>query len=152
LQDTVRQTWPFGDDPSDSISIHEGVDTFLKQYDGALRYQQVAVAAYWFQAEVLNGGLAQFFMKDAGVLAPEAVAACLELGLPRLAGKLEEAMHWFGKPYPRDRGVRAEALSAFTAKHALETPYAELDEHVVELIYDDGPGLAQAATRFLTAT
>jgi putative GTP pyrophosphokinase len=43
---------------------------------------QVAVAAYWLQAEVLNGGLAQFFANDTGMAAPEAVAPVGDTGPP----------------------------------------------------------------------
>jgi hypothetical protein len=104
--------WPFSDVPSDAISIYDGPEAFLDEFAAAKPNSQVAFAVYWLQAEVLNGGLGQFFANDTGVLAPEAVAACRTLGLPQLAAKIEEAMTWFGLPYPRRREPRHAALQA----------------------------------------
>ena len=140
-----RKLWPFSDVPSEAISIYDGPVVFLQDFAQASRAQQIAFAGFWFQAEVLNGGLVQFFSNDTGVLAPEAVAACREVGLPTLASRLEQAIAWFGQPYPRERGAREDALEAFADTHEdSDGPFDELDDVVASLIYDEGPGLEQA--------
>ena len=119
---------------------------FLRDFGQVSRAQQIAFAGFWFQAEVLNGGLEQFFSNDTGVLAPEAAAACREVCLPNLAFLIEQAMAWFGHPYPRDRSAREEALEVFADTHSdSDGPFEELDDAVVTLIYDEGQGLEQAA-------
>jgi len=144
----LRSFWPFRDVPSYDISIYDGPDVFAQDFAQASRAQQIALAGFWFQAEVLNGGLEQFFSNDTGVLAPEAAAVCLELGLPKLAASLEQAMAWFGQPYPREREVREEALEAFARLHPATDPFEALDEIVATHIYPEGPGLGQAALSY----
>jgi hypothetical protein len=143
--------WPFSDVPSDAISIYDGPEAFLDGLVAAKPNSQVAFAVYWLQAEVLNGGLGQFFANDTGVLAPEAVAACRTLGLPQLAAKIEEAMTWFGLPYPRRREPRHEALQAYERDHPGQGPFDPLDAVVANLIYEEGGGLEQAAMRYLSS-
>jgi hypothetical protein len=148
----VQELWPLSDAPSDEISIYDGPDKFLADFQSVSPLHQTIFAAYWLQAEVLNGGLKQFFSNDTGVLAPEAVSSCQTLGMPQLAKKIEEAMAWFGTPYPRDREAREPALEAYAERHPDdECPFGELDEVVGNLIYDESPGLEQAALRFIRA-
>lgn len=148
---TNQEFWPFRDSPSDAISIYEGPEVFLQEFAESEHKSQVAFAAYWLQAEVLNGGLRQFFSNDTGVLAPEAAAACRALGLPLLASKLEQAMSWFGRPYPRRRQQRQAALEAYDREgHGQGAgPFAELDDVVADLIYEEGTGLEHAAISYL---
>jgi hypothetical protein len=143
-----REFWPFSDIPSDAISIYEGPEVFLQNFEEADRKSQVAFAAYWLQSEVLNGGLGQFFSNDTGILAPEAAAACRTLGLPRLASELEQAMAWFGFPYPRQRQQRQEALES-NDRDGNRSPFDDLDEVVANLIYEEATGLEQAAINYL---
>ena len=148
----VQVIWPLTDAPSDDISLYEGPEKFLADFENVSHLHQTLFAAYWLQAEILNGGLKQFFSNDTGVLAPEAVSACQTLGMSQLAQKIEEAMAWFGKPYPRDRETRESALVVYTKQHPDdECPFSALDEVVGNLIYDEPPGLEQAALRFVRA-
>jgi hypothetical protein len=145
-----RQTfWPFTDVPSDSISIYDGSETFLQDFENEDPKSQVAFAAYWLQSEVLNGGLNQFFANDTGILAPEAATACRALGLPILASKIEEAMSWFGQTYPRKRERRQLLLEAFERVNEGQGPFDKLDDVVADLIYDEGGGLQKAAISYL---
>ena len=139
--------WPVSDVPSQCISIYEGPDVFLNDYAAASHVHRTIFAAYWLQAEVLNGGLGQFFGNSTGVLAPEAVEACKVLNMSRLAAKLEEALNWFGSPYPRDREIREERLE-IAAESNLD-PFEVLDEEVAELIYEEGAGLEASALAFV---
>ena len=65
--------WPFSDVPSDAISIYDGPEAFLDEFAAAKPNSQVAFAVYWLQAEVLNGGLGQFFAEEGGGLEQAAV-------------------------------------------------------------------------------
>ncbi len=139
--------WPISDVPSQCISIYESPEVFLKDYAATPFVHQTIFAACWLQGEVLNGGLGQFFGNDTGVLAPEAVDACKGLNMPRLAAKLQDAMAWFGSPYPRDRETRETQLES-AAESGID-PFEKLDEEVADLIYEEGPGLEASALAFV---
>lgn len=141
--------WPISDVPSKHITIYAGRDVFMKDFAVASPVHQTIFAAYWLQGEVLNGGLAQFFGNDTGVLAQEAVEACKTLRMPRLATKIQEAMAWFGSTYPRDRESR-EAKLASAEKSGFD-PFDRLDEEVAELIYEEGQGLEASALAYVAA-
>ena len=141
--------WPISDIPSQHISIYESPEAFLKDYASAPPVHQTIFAAYWLQGEVLNGGLGQFFGNDTGVLAPEAVNACRALNMPRLAAKLQEAVAWFGSPYPRDREAR-EALLV-SVEDSGSDPFDKFDEEVAELIYEEAGGLETSALAYVKA-
>ena len=145
-----HQLWPFSEIPPNQISIYDGPEAFLASYETASVAHRISFCAFWLQAEVLNGGLSQFFSNSTGVLAPEAVAACRMVKMPILAEKVEHAMSWFGPVYPRDRGVREEALE----RHAemdpdAEDPFSELDDEVANLIYEEGIGLEKSMEAYL---
>ena len=141
--------WPFSDVMHDLISIYEGADAFLEDYEAASTIERTLFAAYWCQAEVLNGGLLQFYSISTGVLAPEAVAAFEDLGLPVLAGLLRESNAWFGEPYPRDRDARERKLEEYALVHPEEAdPFVTLDAQVVDRLYNEGKGLEAAAVEF----
>ena len=141
--------WPTTDVPSQCISLYQSPEVFLKDYAAAPPVHQVIFATYWLQSEVLNGGLGQFFGNDTGVLAPEAVDACKVLNMPRLAAKLQEAMGWFGSPYPRQRELRETKLDS--AVESGVDPFDKLDGEVVDLIYEEGAGLEDSALAFVNA-
>ena len=142
----MKDFWPYSDVATDEISIYGGADAFLADFEAASRPEQVAFAAYWLQAEVLNGGLNQFFSNDTGVLAPEAADACRTVGLPKLAAKLEEAMTWFGPSFPREHEVRESRL-----EEEADDPFQAIDDQVVELIYEENSGLEQATIKYIEA-
>ncbi len=141
--------WPISDVPSEQISIYEGRAVFVKDFAAAPHVHQTIFAAYWLQGEVLNGGLAQFFGNDTAVLAEEAVDACITLAMPQLAAKLQEAMAWFGSPYPHDRETR-EVTLASAADSGLD-PFNKLDDEVAKLIYEEGQGLEASAIAYVEA-
>jgi len=140
--------WPTSDVPSHCISIYDGADAFLRDFAAAGPVHGTLFAAYWPQAEIFNGGLSQFFGNSTGVLAPEAVEAYKILGMPRLAAALQEAMDWFGTPYPRERGSRQVRLEEFAASHEID-PFDAMDDKIVEFIYEENSGLEAAALAYL---
>jgi hypothetical protein len=141
--------WPFSDVTHDLISIYDGPDVFLADFEAASKIERTLFAAYWCQAEVLNGGLLQFYANSTGVLAPEAAAAFDTLGLPNLAGLLRESSAWFGDSYPRNRDVREAMLEAYALTHPEDPdPFVALDEKVVDRLYNEGKGLEAAAVEY----
>ena len=141
--------WPFSDIPSDGISIYEGPEEFLDDYSQASVAERIAFSAYWLQAEVLNGGLDQFFDNDTGVLAPEAVATFKSLGLSRLASQLEQSMSCFGHPYPRDRETRQKKLGQLRLAFPDSDPFCADDDRLVDLIYSEAGGLEATAISYI---
>jgi hypothetical protein len=105
-----KQAWGLVEPVWLQINTYDEPDEFLSQF----RQVQLKVghlfAAHWCVAEVLNGGFDQFFFNTTGVLAPEALAAFRAIGLVEWASLLEEAMQFFGDPYPRNQKERWERL------------------------------------------
>ena len=146
----LSSLWPISDVPSQCISIHDGPEEFLREYSVASPVHQTIFAACWFQAELLNGGLTQFFGNSTEVLAPEAVEACKVLNMPLLAAKLQEAMNWFGSAYPREREAREARLEEFAETHEQgQEPFDAPDEEIGNLIYEEGPGLEASALAYV---
>ena len=139
-----HQTWPYSDVTIDTISIYDGPEVFVREFRRASAKERLAFAAYWLQAEILNGGVAQFFSNDTGVLGPEAALACRTIGLPKLADRLEQAMKWFGDPYPREREPRLKALA-----DAGDDPFAGIEDEIVNLLYEENSGIEDAARKYL---
>ena len=105
-----------------------GTATFLKRYKKLPVNVAHLYAAHWCQSEVCNGGLSQFFSNTTGLLAPEALEAFRAIGLREWAGILEEAMHFFGEKYPRQRGKREKLLDEYVEKNGDADPFAKLDD------------------------
>lgn len=146
--ETFDSIWPTSDVPSHCISIYDGTDVFLRDFSTAGPVHETPFAAYWPQAEILKGGLNQFFGNSTGVLAPEAVEAYKILGMPQLAAALQDAMDWFGVPYPRERVSRKVRLEEFAASHEFD-PFDAMDDKIVELICEESSGLEAAALGYL---
>ena len=130
---------------SDRVSIYDGPQKFVDDFRSLTLPEQVLVAAHWFEYEVVNGGLSQFFGNSTGVLAPEAVIAFRVLGMPRVASVITEATNQFGHTYPRDRDERCKWL----ADHAIA--FAEQDEELYHLLDHESGGFDQAASRYAAA-
>jgi hypothetical protein len=78
---------------------------------------------------VRNGGLHQFFSNATGVLALEALAGFRAMGLTEWAAILDEAMRYFGEPYPREQADRHERLAGCCGRRREEwDPFFALDE------------------------
>jgi hypothetical protein len=116
-----------------SISIYGGPDLFLRQFGRVRREVGHLFAAHWCQSEVRNGGLHQFFSNSTGVLAPEALEGFRAIGLVEWATILEEAMAFFGSPYPREQAVRLELLAGRHGRRREEwDPFYGLDDRFYE--------------------
>jgi hypothetical protein len=93
-----------------SVSIYDGADVFLEQFDGVTRAQGALLAASWCQSEVCNGGFHQFFQNPTGILAPEAADGFDFLELSPVAHIVRRAIRMFGDPYPREQHERDRIL------------------------------------------
>lgn len=104
--------WSLVDPIWETVSIYDGPEVFLRQYNASPEASRTLFAAHWCQSEINNGGFGQFFSNSTGVLAPEGVQAFRALGMPQTADLIEKAMAAFGAHYPRDRSEREDALDA----------------------------------------
>lgn len=121
-------------------------------------------AVHWLHSEVENGGLLQFFANTTGLLAPEAVAGLRAIGLQEWAAVLEEAMRFFGTPYPRDPEVRLAALPPAALQYfgIIERraksppreewdPFVQLDERFYSAAESDPDAWERAADAYAAA-
>ncbi len=141
------------------VSIYDGGERFLAEFPKISAKQKALYAAHWAQSEIRNGGLDQFFSNSTGVLAPEAVEGYRALGMHQTAAVIEEALEFFGDPYPRDREVRIDALGeawedADKSEMEFEEDYSvfdELDNRFFELIDTEAGGFEAVANAFAVA-
>ncbi len=133
----------------DSISIYDGAERFLVDYEAAPEVSRVLFAAHWCQSEICNGGFHQFYSNSTGVLAPEAYEAFQKLGMPKVANLIAQSMAWFDSPFPRDRAMRQVALDAHTELHAESPdPFDALDAPFFNELESEAGGFAAAANAF----
>jgi len=140
-----REYWPFTESYTESISFYDSVELYKFQFEFADSIEAKMFVLYWFQAEVLNGGLVQFFDNSTGLIAPEVVDALRSVGLNKLSEKLGSAIQLFGNTYELNRVKRKKILSR------IEGALDSLDDAVVELLYEENGGLENAARTYVTA-
>ena len=126
-------------------------------------------ATHFCLSEVHNGGLLQFFWNSTGLIAPEAIAGFIALGMPRIAALVRTAADALGSPYPRDRDSRWDALlqasgrsmrdlkkifekneNLYLAFEEATEPlgYLAMNRHAWDLAKSENGGFQEAATRF----
>lgn len=133
----------------DEVSIYDGADAFLRDFDKVPRKAGVLLASHWTQSEIMVGGLGGFFSNPTGVLAPEAVEAFLALGMPRCAALLSEAMRFFGEPYPREQIDRVVVFERFHEEQGEGAiPMREQEDAIAVEIEQENGGFENAADRF----
>jgi hypothetical protein len=132
--DPLGVLWPF----LVSVVYHDGktedVDALTPQARN-IYFVQI------LDAEIVNGGLHQYFSNSSGRYAHETLAALLELGAAHSAKLLQQAIHCFPrKQVSKDREVRDEQLDGIDAGRldALDTKYYALadggTEDLAELV------------------
>jgi len=75
--------------------------------------EQEALALFWLEAEVMNGGLHQYFFNSSGDLFPLAVSGLKRLGAQLSLQALENAAIKLGSVYPVERVSRIDILEKF---------------------------------------
>lgn len=132
----------------DTVSISDGAEEFLKEFNNVGEKERNLYAAHWTQSEILNGGLAQFFTNPTGVLAPEAVNAFNAIGMPQCASILAESMKFFGASYPRDRAIREQVFEEFLQNNVGVIPIEQHEDSMATAIEDENGGFESAANRY----
>jgi hypothetical protein len=89
------------------------------------------------------GGSVSSLAIATGVLAPEAVEGFIAIGQPQIADIVRQAMAKFGRPYPRDRRTREDALELLP-KHSFD----ELEKRFYALTHTEGGGISAASERY----
>jgi hypothetical protein len=135
--------WPFSESYIDSITIYDSPELYLSQYESVDPISAQMYVLFWCQAEVLNGGLIQFFANSTGVIAPETASALRNLGMLKIAEKLEVAMKLFGEVYERNRSKRISILSS------IEEQLDLLEDDFINLLYDENGGLVAVAKKYV---
>ncbi len=134
--DKVNPVW-------EAISIYDGPDIFLRQFSAVPAGVGHLFASHWCQAEVRNGGFSQFFSNSTGILAPEAHAGFLAIGMPKAAEMVARAMAVYPTPYPRERYDRAMAGERIDWKR-----FDQLDDPFWKLLEEESGGFTAAADRY----
>ena len=135
--------WPFTESFTDSVSFYDSTELYLLQFEFADPIEANMFVLYWFQAEILNGGLMQFFENSTGLIAPEVVVALRCVGLPKLSEKLHEVLLQLGNTYERNRAKRKKLIAP------MEEQLDSLDDLIVELLYEENGGLESAAKKYI---
>ncbi|MFN0197341.1 MAG: DUF4375 domain-containing protein [Planctomycetaceae bacterium] len=114
---TLNETWDLGS------------SSFLAQLRKVPLKVRHVYSAHWCQSEVFNGGLYQFFFNTTGLLAPDALDGFRGIGLQEWSEVLDEAMRYFGTPYPRERKLRLVKLPEARSRNREDwDPFLALDE------------------------
>ena len=81
-------------------------------FEGLAKEEREALALFWLEGELMNGGLFQYFANSSGDLAPLALAALKRVGAERTHALLTAAMTKLSVAgsYPTDRTTRGQAL------------------------------------------
>ena len=131
----------------EAISIYNGPKVFLSQYSEAPQTARLLITAHWCQSDVRNGGFRQFFENSTGVLAPEAIEAFYEIGMPRAASIVKEACALFDPDYPRAKSTRAKIIREKGLKDELD----RLEDSFYSAIESEAGGFTAAADAYASA-
>jgi len=140
--------WSVIDPYWDRVNIYDGPEVFLQEFSLIAECARNLLAAHWCQSEVRNGGFEQFFHNSTGVLAPEAVAAFMSIGLPKLGSVVESAMGLLGRPYRRERDARLAALEMLQGTNPGRDVFDAYDNQFFQLIDQEGGGWEAAADNY----
>jgi hypothetical protein len=144
-----KSYWRYVDPIWDSVSIYDGADAFLREFNKATEKQKTLFAAHWAQSEIMNGGLGQFFSNCTGVLSPEAVKAFEVIGMPKCAETLTNAMKFFGEIYPRDQSRREECFERLYEEFGDDKiPLEQFEDIMATEIEDENGGFEAAADNY----
>jgi hypothetical protein len=110
-----------------SAHIYGSLAAFEASLRGFSVEQRAALAAYWYQAEVNNGGHWQFFLNSTGVVWRHALEGLTQLGQPAYAAVLRQAALRLGGSVPFTRRARERRVDEF------EGSFDDLDQALYAL-------------------
>lgn len=117
---------------------------FLKRFSELTEPQKILFPTHWFYSEVGTDGFHGFFNLYTGMFAPEAVLGFKTFGLNDIVDVIEEAMSFFGNPYPRETETREELLDLFEEENdGIWDPFVKLEDKYYELLKLDGISLSK---------
>jgi hypothetical protein len=119
MTQNTRRYWELVEPLFDIVDI-DSPEVFVASIQGLNPLVLNLFAAHFCLSEVHNGGFLQFFWNSTGVLGPEAIEGFRAIGMPKLAAVVLEAAAQLGKPYPRDRDQRWDALLAASGRTEAE--------------------------------
>lgn len=133
-----------GDGERAMTPAHEAIWRMLETrwelgFEALASEEREAIALYWLEAEVMNGGLHQYFYNSAGDLAVLAVSALDRLGCERTLSILKGAMSKLGaETYPIDWSARQLLLGRLSEDFDAETrELQDLPERFFEAAMED---------------
>ena len=100
-------------------------------FEALSRPEQEAIALFWLEGEVMNGGLHQFFANSSGDLSPLVLSGLARLGAKQTLAQFESAVSKLGAGlHLQDRQVRLSHLErlppdAFDAETVALQAYPE---------------------------
>jgi hypothetical protein len=138
------------------IDWEKGADDIARQLSVLPAQERNLIALSMFNMELEDGGVHQFFYNSSGDIAPEVLAAMVELGLVPQAKIFRRALAMLGEPYIRDNTLRREqrfdgkspdwdkALSKLTDDFYAIGGGAKAYSIKGDLAFEGGPGLRHA--------
>lgn len=113
----------------------------MEDYEALSAPQRIAHLAFWYDAEVQDGGHLQYFENSAGTRSTEALVAVAQIGGPHLAAILREAIErWASRE--RERATSVRELVA----QSLELEFGDLDERY----HQSSPSMQELLERYLS--
>jgi len=103
-------------------------DDIARQLAALPQEERHLIALSLFNMEFENGGVHQFFFNSSGDLAPEVLAAMVDLGLEPQAEIFRRALAMLGEPYIRDNTLRR--------KRSFKGDWSDWDEKLSKLTDD----------------
>jgi Domain of unknown function (DUF4375) len=122
--------WPTIVEFFDVMDLDSKPKKFLEKFETIPEMQRNVLAAHIVVSGVREGAFPFFFFNGSSVLAPEAVIALKNIGLPEAAKVLQEAIQLFGAEYPR-----AYARRSKIAGSAID-PRSKADQAFSSLLYE----------------
>jgi hypothetical protein len=96
-----------------SVNIYDGPAAYEATLTRFTRAQRLALAVFWYQAEVNNGGHRQSFTNATGIVSRDALAGLETFGLPDFLAVLRAALQRLGGSVSLDRETREAAVDGF---------------------------------------
>ena len=151
--DTAQPYHDFIAPVADALEAFDEGEQYPQRFAAVPRRPALLFAAHWCKTAMSVGGFRGFFQGAAGVLAPEAVTGFRVIGMPQAAQAVENAMQFFGKPYPREQVRRCTLLDRIEEiTRSRDALFEDLDGAFYRHLAGEAGGFEAAAARFAAAS